>query len=79
MDNTFLLFERTYPIHVHANYGSFESKAEFYIIDGKISEIRINLINQKKPLQGAQLKDFEKFLKVYADNRSKADRLLCFA
>lgn len=23
------------PIHVHATYGEFESKAEFYIINGK--------------------------------------------
>ena len=55
------------PIHVHATYNSFESKAEFYIIDGKIAEIRIKSIKGKRPLKGAQLKDFEEFLEVYAD------------
>ena len=55
------------PIHVHASHDSSESKAEFYIIDGKISEIRIKLVKDRRPLNGAQLKDFEKFLDVYAD------------
>ena len=55
------------PIHVHAGYGDSESKAEFYIIDGKISEIRIKLVEGRKPLKGAKLKDFETFLEVYAD------------
>ena len=55
------------PIHVHASYGPLESKAEFYIVNGKTSEIRIKLVNDRKPLNGAKLKDFEKFLEVYAD------------
>jgi hypothetical protein len=28
------------PIHVHGKYDGFESKAEFYIVDGKIIEIK---------------------------------------
>ena len=55
------------PIHVHASYGALENKAEFYIIDGKISEIRIKLVQGKKPLTGSQLKDFEDFLASYGD------------
>jgi Domain of unknown function (DUF4160) len=55
------------PIHVHATYDSFESKAEFYIVNGEISEIRIKLVKDKRPLKSAELKDFEKFLEVYAD------------
>ena len=55
------------PIHVHAIYQSFEIKAEFFIIDGKISEIRIKLVKDRKPLKGSKLKDFEKFLEVYAE------------
>jgi hypothetical protein len=55
------------PIHVHATYDSFESKAEFYIVNGEISEIRIKLVKDKRPLKSAKLKDFEKFLEVYAD------------
>lgn len=55
------------PIHVHATYNSLESKAEFYIVEGKISEIRIKFVKDRKPLKGAKLKDFEKFLEVYAE------------
>jgi len=55
------------PIHVHATYNSLESKAEFFIIDGKISEIKIKLVKGKRPLVGVKLKDFEDFLDVYGD------------
>jgi hypothetical protein len=55
------------PIHVHARKGEFESKAEFYIINGVISEIKIINISGTKPLKGKDLKDFEIFLEKYAD------------
>ena len=55
------------PIHVHAKYGEYESRAEFYIVNGKIVEIRIELIKGKKPLTGKKLKDFKIFLKQYGD------------
>ncbi len=55
------------PIHVHAKKGEFESKAEFYIINGEISEIRIKDISGTRPLKGKDLKDFEIFLEKYAD------------
>ena len=55
------------PIHVHAKQGEFESKAEFYIVDGKIVEIRIKPIKGYKPLTGAKYKDFEDFLEAYSD------------
>ena len=55
------------PIHVHGKFGEFESKAEFYIIDGKISEIRIKQIKGSKPLVGSKLDDFKTFLEKYAD------------
>lgn len=55
------------PIHVHAKKGEFESKAEFYIINGVIFEIKIINILGAKPLKGKELKDFEIFLERYAD------------
>lgn len=55
------------PIHVHGKYDSSESKAEFYIVDGKIVEIRIKSIKGLKPLTGGKLKDFEVFLEKYAE------------
>lgn len=55
------------PIHVHGKTGEFESKAEFFIENGKITEIKIKDVTGKLPLKGTNLKDFKKFLKVYAD------------
>lgn len=54
------------PIHVHAKKAEFESKAEFYIIDGHISEIKIVGVKGKMPLNGNDLKDFKIFLENYA-------------
>ncbi len=55
------------PIHVHAKKGEFESKAEFYIVDGVISEIKIINSMGSLPLKGKDLKDFETFLEVFGE------------
>jgi len=55
------------PIHVHGKHNGCESKAEFYIVDGKIIEIKVKLVKGSKPLTGAKLKDFEVLLENYAD------------
>jgi hypothetical protein len=55
------------PIHVHGKYEGLESKAEFYIVDGKIVEIKIKMVKGSRPLTGGKLKDFEVFLEKYAD------------
>lgn len=56
------------PIHVHAKKGEYESKAEFFIVNGEISEIKVTNIRGAKPLKGKELKDFEVFLESYSDN-----------
>jgi hypothetical protein len=55
------------PIHVHGKYDGFESKAEFYIVDGRIVEIKIKPIKGLRPLTGNKLNDFKDFLEKYAD------------
>ncbi|WP_292484140.1 DUF4160 domain-containing protein [Methanohalobium sp.] len=55
------------PIHVHAKKGECESRAEFYIIDGIISEIKLKNVKGADPLTGKDLKDFQVFLENYAD------------
>jgi hypothetical protein len=55
------------PIHVHGKYNGLESKAEFYIVEGEIVEIKIKLVKGRRPLTGSNLKDFEVFLEKYAD------------
>ena len=55
------------PIHVHGKCEGFESKAEIFIVEGKIVEIKLKVVKGAKPLTGRKLKDFEDFLEVYAD------------
>lgn len=55
------------PIHVHGKYDGFESKAEFYIVNGKIVEIKIKQVKGLRPLTGSKLKDFKDFLERFAD------------
>ena len=51
----------------NATYLTSKLNASVIIVEGKISEIRIKFVKDRKPLIGAKLKDFEKFLEVYAD------------
>ncbi|MCK5539229.1 MAG: DUF4160 domain-containing protein [Bacteroidales bacterium] len=55
------------PIHVHARYGNYESKAEFYIENGEIIEIKIKTVIGRKPLKGKDLKNLKVFLEIYAN------------
>lgn len=55
------------PIHVHAKKGGLESKAEFFISNGQITEIKIVAIRGSQPLKGKDLKDFKIPLEEYAD------------
>ena len=55
------------PIHVHARKGEFESKAEFYIVEGIITQIKISSVPGIKPLVDKDLKNFEIFLGKFAD------------
>jgi Domain of unknown function (DUF4160) len=55
------------PVHVHGKYEKCESRAEFQIIEGKITEIKIKDVKGRKPLSGSKQKDFEDFLVAYSD------------
>ncbi len=55
------------PIHVHGKFEKYESKAEFYIVNGKVSEIKLKAVKGRKPLTGAKLRDFESFLEIYSE------------
>lgn len=55
------------PIHVHAEKGGYESKAEFIISDGIITEIIIKENKGFKPLKGSDLRNFKDFLSIYAN------------
>ncbi|WP_346856756.1 DUF4160 domain-containing protein [uncultured Draconibacterium sp.] len=55
------------PIHVHARKGEYESKAEFIIQNGAITEIRIQQVKGISPLMNNEMKLFKDFLEIYAD------------
>jgi hypothetical protein len=55
------------PIHVHAEKGEFQSKAEFIISNGEIIEIIIKENKGFNPLRGTDLKNFKDFLSIYSN------------
>jgi hypothetical protein len=55
------------PVHVHGKYNEFEISAEFFIVDGKIEEIRIKPIKGRRPLEGNKFRDFKEFISLYGD------------
>ena len=55
------------PIHVHGKFDGFESKAEIFIVEGKIVEIKIKDVKGSRPLAGRKLAEFKDFLEVYAN------------
>lgn len=56
------------PIHVHGKYQGYESKAEFIIIDGKITEVLIKDVKGKRPLPRKELKEFTNFVNTFKDD-----------
>jgi hypothetical protein len=55
------------PIHVHGEYQGKESKAELYIENGKVSEIKILKVKGRRPLDSSELKNFEAFVNQKAE------------
>ena len=55
------------PIHVHGKFDGFESKAEIFIVEGNIVEIKIKDVKGSRPLAGRKLAEFKDFLEVYAN------------
>ncbi|MDQ1298167.1 MAG: hypothetical protein QG558_706 [Campylobacterota bacterium] len=53
------------PVHVHGKYQGYESKAEFIIIDGKISKIIIKEVKGKRALPANELKEFQKLVETF--------------
>lgn len=53
------------PIHVHGKKGGQESKVELHFLDGKLEEVRF--VPTKRELDSKDKRDFEKFVRVYAD------------
>lgn len=47
------------PVHVHGFYQGRESKAELVIVNGTVTEIRIQPVARMRPLAGKALADFE--------------------
>ncbi|MBW8873841.1 MAG: DUF4160 domain-containing protein [Acidobacteria bacterium] len=56
------------PVHVHGKYQGRESKAELIVADGVVVEIRFGPVRGRRPLEGAQLRDFETLTRHYAND-----------
>ena len=56
------------PVHVHAQYNEYESKAEFKLVNGEIIDIIIKNVAGRKPLQGSKLNDFQTILEHFSND-----------
>ena len=56
------------PIHVHAKYQSFESRAELVITKGKLVKILFRTVRGKKSLPSAKLKAFRAIVNKYSED-----------
>ncbi|HEY8668403.1 MAG TPA: DUF4160 domain-containing protein [Tepidisphaeraceae bacterium] len=56
------------PIHVHGKYQGRESRAELIIRDGRVVDIIYTSIRGRRPLEGAQLQDFQMLVGHHADD-----------
>jgi Domain of unknown function (DUF4160) len=54
------------PVHVHGRSERRENRAELIVVDGKIREIKITLVEGRSPLRRSELKDFEKLIEARA-------------
>lgn len=56
------------PIHVHGKYQRKESRAELVIRDGRVVEVIYSAVRGRRPLDGAQLHDFQTLVAYHADD-----------
>ncbi len=56
------------PIHVHGEYQGGENKAEIFVKDGKVEEIRYLDVAEVRPLPSAKLRDFKALVEHEALN-----------
>lgn len=55
------------PVHVHGKYQNKETRAEFTIEDGKVTSIAYVAVRGKRPLDGAESKNFQTLIEHHAD------------
>ena len=55
------------PIHVDVIYNEFESKVDFIIENGIITEIIIKNVKGRNPIQGGKLQDLKDLLEFKSD------------
>ena len=56
------------PVHVHGRYGSSETKAEIITANGKIVEIRLSRVANRRPLSGKVRKHFLELVNAKAQD-----------
>jgi hypothetical protein len=54
------------PVHVHGKYQGREMRAELIIEDGRVVNIVLKPVRGRRPLESAQLKDFETLVSHYS-------------
>jgi hypothetical protein len=54
------------PVHVHGKYQGREMRAELIIEDGRVVNVILKPVRGRRPLEGAQLRDFETLVSHYS-------------
>ena len=54
------------PVHVHGKFQGFESRAEIFMINGVVAEIRYTEVAGRAPLPGPQARFFQEIVQVKA-------------
>jgi hypothetical protein len=55
------------PVHVHGSYKGRETRAEFVIENGRVIDIIYRPVRGRRPLESAQLHDFQILTRHFAD------------
>lgn len=53
------------PVHVHGKYQGRETRAELIIRDGRVVDIIYKAVRGRRPLEAAQLRDFQTLVSHY--------------
>ena len=49
------------PVHIHAKYGNYENKLEFYYANGVVKGVLVKSVPKRQPLPPAILREAKRF------------------
>lgn len=56
------------PVHVHVQYGEFESKVEFELKNGKIENFTFKKVKEIEQIPSSKIKEVSLFIETFGNN-----------